>query len=79
MVLISNGSSINIKNHHKMKCIEQKNENFNISIINNNKILENIDDGLLNFTILNEDVNGKTANKQNNSQQTYSKNSKNNK
>jgi len=56
MVLISNGSSINIKNHHKMKCIEQKNENFNISIINNNEIVENTDDGLPNYTILYEEV-----------------------
>jgi len=59
MVLLSNGTSINIKNHHKMKCIEQKNENFNISIINNNKIVENVDDGLPNYTILYEDVTGK--------------------
>jgi len=56
MVLISNGSSINIKNHHKMKCIEQKNENFNISEKNNNEILENTDDGLLHYTMLYEDV-----------------------
>ena len=56
MVLISNGSTINIKNHHKMKCIEQKNENFNISIINNNKILENTDDGLPNYTMLYEEA-----------------------
>jgi hypothetical protein len=59
MVLLSNGSSINIKNHHKMKCIEQKNENFNISIINNNEIVENIDDGVLHYTMLNEDLTGK--------------------
>lgn len=39
-----------------MKCIEQKNENFNISITNNNKILENTDDGLLHYTMLDEDV-----------------------
>ena len=58
MVLLSNGSSINIKNHHKMKCIEQKNENFNISIINNNKIVENTDDGPPTY-ILYEDVSGK--------------------
>ena len=45
MVLISNGGTINIRNHHKMKCNEKKNENFNISIINNNKTLENTDDG----------------------------------
>jgi hypothetical protein len=42
-----------------MKCIEQKNENFNISIINNNKIVENVDDGLPNYTMLYEDVTGK--------------------
>ena len=59
MVLLSNGTSINIKNHHKMKCIEQKNENFNISIINNNKIVENTDDGPPTYTILYEDVSGK--------------------
>jgi len=58
MVLLSNGSSINIKNHHKMKCIEQKNENFNISIINNNKTVENTDDGPPTY-ILYEDVTGK--------------------
>jgi len=56
MVLISNGSSINIKNHHKMKYIEQKNENFNISEKNNNEILENTDDGLLHYTMLYEEV-----------------------
>ena len=39
-----------------MKCIEQKNENFNISIINNNETVENTDDGLPNYTILYEEV-----------------------
>jgi hypothetical protein len=39
-----------------MKCIEQKNENFNISEKNNNEILENTDDGLLHYTMLYEDV-----------------------
>jgi hypothetical protein len=39
-----------------MKCIEQKNENFNISEKNNNEILENTDDGLLHYTMLYEEV-----------------------
>ena len=58
MVLLSNGSSINIKNHHKMKCIEQKNENFNMSK-NNHEILENTDDGPPTYTMLNEEVEGR--------------------
>ena len=40
MVLISNGGTINIKNHHKMKCNEKKIENYNYSQ-NINKIITN--------------------------------------
>ena len=39
MVLISN-STINIKNHHKIKCNEKKGENYNYSQ-NVNKIISN--------------------------------------
>jgi len=45
MVLISN-STINIKNHHKIKCNEKKNENYNYSE-NVNKIITNKYHGLL--------------------------------
>jgi hypothetical protein len=45
MVLISN-STINIKNHHKIKCNEKKNEKFNYSQ-NVNKIITNKYHGLL--------------------------------
>jgi hypothetical protein len=46
MVLISNGGTINIKNHHKIKCNEKKNENFNYSH-QINKIITNKYHGLL--------------------------------
>ena len=46
MVLISNGGTTNIKNHHKMKCNEKKNENYNYSQ-NVNKIITNKYHGLL--------------------------------
>ena len=46
MVLISNGGTINIKNHHKMKCNEKKIENYNYSQ-NVNKIITNKYHGLL--------------------------------
>ena len=46
MVLISNGGTINIKNHYKIKCNEKKNENFNYSH-QINKIITNKYHGLL--------------------------------
>ena len=46
MVLISNGGTINIRNHRKMKCNEKKNENYNYSQ-NVNKIITNKYHGLL--------------------------------
>lgn len=45
MVLISN-STINIKNHHKIKCNEKKHEKFDYSQ-NVNKIITNKYHGLL--------------------------------
>jgi hypothetical protein len=45
MVLISN-STINIKNHHKIKCNEKKSENYNYSQYVN-KIITNKYHGLL--------------------------------
>ena len=46
MVLISNGGTINIKNHHKIKCNEKKHEKFDYSQ-HVNKIITNKYHGLL--------------------------------
>ena len=78
MVLISNGGVINIKNHHKIKCNEKKNENYNYSQ-NVNKIISNKYHGLLENKYIYEGSDGETESDEDNSQQTSSKNRKNNK
>ena len=58
MVLISN-STINIKNHHKMKCNEKKHEKFDYSQ-HVNKIITNKYHGLLEDKYIYEGSDGET-------------------
>jgi len=58
MVLISN-STINIKNHHKIKSNEKKGENYNYSQ-NVNKIITNKYHGLLGDKYIYEGSDGET-------------------
>jgi hypothetical protein len=58
MVLISN-STINIKNHHKIKCNEKKHEKFDYSQ-NVNKIISNKYHGLLEDKYTYEGSDGET-------------------
>ena len=75
MVLISNGGTINIKNHHKMKCNEKKTENYNYSQ-NVNKIITNKYHGLLEDKYIYEGSDGETESDEEKEKASVTKNKK---
>ena len=75
MVLISNGGTINIKNHHKMKCNEKKNDNYNYSQ-NVNKIITNKYHGLLEDKYIYEGSDGETESDEEKEKASVTKNKK---
>ena len=75
MVLISNGCTINIKNHHKMKCNEKKIENYNYSQ-NVNKIITNKYHGLLEDKYIYEGSDGETESDEEKEKASVTKNRK---
>ena len=74
MVLISN-STINIKNHHKMKCNEKKHEKFDYSQCVN-KIITNKYHGLLENKYTYEGSDGETESDEEKEKASVTKNKK---